>query len=78
MREDLPEIYQAIIEAIPNINGLSTITNCYKENDVKNRIEKVIEVCKKNNKPFSMMISLDGYGEVHDKIRGRKGILIQQ
>ena len=73
MREDLPEIYQAIIEAIPNINGLSTITNCYKENDVKNRIEKVIEVCKKNNKPFSMMISLDGYGEVHDKIRGRKG-----
>ena len=73
MREDLPDIYEAIIDAIPNIKGVSTITNCIKENDVKDRIEKVAQVCQKHKKPFSMMVSLDGFGEVHDKIRGREG-----
>ena len=73
LREDLPELYESIIKALPNINGLSIITNCIKERDVIDRIDKVIEVCKKHNKTFSMMVSLDGYGKIHDLIRGRDG-----
>jgi len=73
LREDLPELFEEAIRALPNIKGLSTITNCIKEKDVIDRIEKSIQVCNDNGKEFSMMISLDGYGEVHDKVRGRKG-----
>lgn len=73
LREDLPEIYEEIIKALPNISALSTITNCIKEQDVKDRIDNVINTCKKYDKAFSMMVSLDGYKEIHDKIRGRKG-----
>lgn len=73
LRQDLPQLYESIIKSIPDIIGLSIITNCIKEKDVIDRIDKVIEVCKKYNKTFSMMVSLDGYGKTHDLIRGRDG-----
>lgn len=76
LREDLPDLYEAVIEAIPNIKGLSIITNAIKEKDVINRIEKVIEVCRKHGKNFNMMVSLDGYGDMHDTVRGRPGNFI--
>jgi sulfatase maturation enzyme AslB (radical SAM superfamily) len=33
-------------------------------------LEKIYTVCKQKNIYFSVSISLDGYGEIHDKIRG--------
>lgn len=73
LRKDLPLLFEAIIKAQPNIYGLSTITNCIREKDVIERIDASIEICNKYNKSFSMMVSLDGIGEVHDKVRGKKG-----
>jgi MoaA/NifB/PqqE/SkfB family radical SAM enzyme/polysaccharide pyruvyl transferase WcaK-like protein len=73
LREDLPQLYEAAIKALPNIYGLSIITNAIKQNDVIDRIEQVIKVCQAHNKGFNMMVSLDGYGETHDKVRGRPG-----
>lgn len=72
LREDLAQLYQAVINALPNLKGLSIITNCIKEKDVINRIEEVAAVCNKANKSFTIMVSLDGVGEVHDRNRGRK------
>lgn len=73
LREDLPQLYQAVINALPDINGLSIITNAIKKDDVISRIDKVIEVVVGQGKAFAMMVSLDGYGAAHDKIRGREG-----
>lgn len=73
LREDLPKLYEAIFKALPNIKGVSSITNCINHKDVIDRYEKVIEVCKKYNKNFSMMISLDGVGQVHERVRRVKG-----
>lgn len=73
LRIDLPELFEAVIKAQPNIVGLSTITNCIRENDVIERVDASIEICRKHEKDFSMMISLDGVGEVHDSVRGKKG-----
>ncbi|WP_316786269.1 polysaccharide pyruvyl transferase family protein [Pedobacter frigiditerrae] len=73
LREDLPELYEAVIHAIPGLKGLSIITNAIKEKDVISRIEKVIEKVHHYNKDFNMMVSLDGYGDMHDKVRGRPG-----
>lgn len=73
LREDLPELYEACLKAIPGLAGMSIITNAIKEKDVIERIEGVRNVLKKYNKGFSMMVSLDGYKENHDKIRRREG-----
>ncbi len=73
LREDLPELYQAVINALPDIEGLSIITNCIQEKQVIERIEKVAEVCKNAGVGFSMMVSLDGVGEIHEQVRGREG-----
>lgn len=72
LREDLPQLYEACAKSLPSLKGLSIITNAIKEKDVIKRVTEVIEVCKKHNKSFSMMVSLDGYGSMHDHIRGRE------
>ncbi len=73
LREDLPEVYRKIIEAIPNIKGLSIITNAIIEDDVKKRILEVKNVCEQHNVVFSAMVSIDGVGKAHDNVRGTKG-----
>lgn len=73
LRTDLPQLYEAVIKAVPGIKGLSIITNAIKEKEVIERIEQVIAVCKSHQVPFSMMVSVDGYGKVHDRVRGREG-----
>jgi len=73
LRKDLVKLYRVFIDKIPSATGFSIITNCIKEKDVIERIDDVIELCKKNNKSFSIMLSLDGFAEVHNKVRGREG-----
>lgn len=73
LREDLSDVYQKIIEAVPNIKGLSIITNAIIEEDVKKRILEVKRVCDSHKVPFSVMISIDGVGKAHDNVRGTKG-----
>jgi len=73
LREDLPELYEAVCKALPSLKGMSIITNAIRRDDVINRIEAVAKVLKKYDKRFGIMVSLDGYGEIHDKNRGRPG-----
>ncbi|SHI59676.1 polysaccharide pyruvyl transferase family protein [Algibacter luteus] len=76
LREDLVDLYKACIDFLPKLKYLSIITNCINVKDVKRQLNLVNELCKAHNIAFSVMVSLDGYGEVHDKIRGREGNFI--
>lgn len=73
LREDLPEVYSAIIDAVPNIKGLSIITNAIESEEVLERIKKIKTICDKHRVQFSAMVSIDGVGKVHDQVRGTKG-----
>ncbi|WP_422105129.1 polysaccharide pyruvyl transferase family protein [Winogradskyella sp.] len=73
LREDLPEIYSAIIEAVPTIRGLSIITNAIEDHDVLDRIKKIKAICDEKQVHFAAMVSIDGVGKVHDQVRGVKG-----
>ncbi|WP_158838010.1 polysaccharide pyruvyl transferase family protein [Polaribacter sp. L3A8] len=73
LREDLPEIYMSIIDAVPNLEGVSIITNAIESEDVLNRIKKIKAICDEQNIPFSAMVSIDGVGKAHDNVRGVKG-----
>lgn len=73
LRKDLPGLFEVICKDLPSLRGLSIISNAINEKDVIDEVTKVYNICLKYGKKFSILISLDGVGEVHDKIRGHKG-----
>ncbi|RLD27579.1 MAG: radical SAM protein [Bacteroidetes bacterium] len=73
LRDDIAEVFKKIIEAVPTVKGLSIITNAIKEDEVKLRITEIKKVCDDYQIPFSVMVSIDGVGKAHDKVRGIKG-----
>lgn len=73
LRKDLPEIYRVLVQKRPPIGGAGIITNAIRKDDVIERILASGEVCREAGVPFSVMVSLDGVGEVQDRVRGRDG-----
>lgn len=73
MRDDLPALYEAVCRSLPQLDGISGITNAIKSDKVIETYIKVNDVAIKHGKSFGFMVSLDGYGNVHDEHRGRPG-----
>lgn len=73
LREDLPDIYSVLVHKRPAIRGTGIITNALRREQVLARILASATVCRETGTPFNVMVSLDGIGEVHDRIRGREG-----
>lgn len=71
--DDLPEYFRVAINTLPNLQGLSTITNSLLPQKVISSIKEINELCVANQKDFSVMISLDGVDVIHDNNRGVKG-----
>lgn len=72
LRSDLPELFDVVCHSLPRIRSASTITNAIQTKSVIERVLASAEVCRRHNVRFSAMVSLDGVGEVHDTVRGRK------
>ena len=72
LRTDLPDFFEAICAKRPKIIGTGIITNGIIENHVRERVLASAEACKKHGVGFNVMVSLDGTGETHDIVRGRK------
>lgn len=73
LRKDLPQLVQAVVESLPRLRNVSLITNAFKHKQVIEQIEAMGAVFKGRGISFDVMVSLDGYGDVHDRVRGRKG-----
>jgi len=73
LRKDLPEIFRVIANKKPPILGTGIITNAIIKDDVISKILSSAKLCREANVPFNIMVSLDGIGEIHDKVRGRRG-----
>jgi glycosyltransferase involved in cell wall biosynthesis/polysaccharide pyruvyl transferase WcaK-like protein/MoaA/NifB/PqqE/SkfB family radical SAM enzyme len=72
LRKDLTEIFR-VIASKEGIKGTGLITNALVAEQVINQVTKCNEVCMHAHLPFNVMVSLDGIGEIHDAVRGRKG-----
>ncbi len=72
LREDLPKIVEVLFQSLPKLKNISLITNGYKYNQVIERVDAVGKVVNKYKGYFDLMLSLDGYKEVHDLVRGHK------
>lgn len=73
LRKDLGELVSVLYEELPSLKKISLITNAFNVKEVIARIKDVGEVIQGNGGYFDLMISLDGYGEVHDLVRGKPG-----
>jgi len=73
LRNDLIKVASAIIDSSPSLKSLSIITNAIQPLRSFRCIQEMNQLCKERGIAFGVMISLDGFGEIHDKQRGTKG-----
>lgn len=73
LRKDLGELAEVLFETLPKLKNIALITNAYKYKEVIERIKDVEKVVQKNIGHLDVMVSLDGYEEMHDKVRGKPG-----
>lgn len=73
LRKDLSELVDVLFKKLPKLSSISLITNSLNSNQVIERISEIGKVIKSHDGYLDVMISLDGVGEVHDRVRGRKG-----
>ena len=73
LRKDLGQLTTVLFEELPKLRTIGLITNAYKYEEVIERIGDVGAVVQKHGGMLDVMVSLDGYGEVHDRVRGKPG-----
>lgn len=73
LRPDLPDIADILYQKLPKLRHISLITNGTKADRVAERVDRLAAVVKKHVGYLDVMVSLDGVGEVHDRVRGRPG-----
>src|SRR5262245_13783982 len=73
LRKDLAELVQTAIAGLPKLRGVSLITNAIQERKVLKVAAELGRVCADSGVYLDVMVSLDGIGEVHDKVRGVAG-----
>ena len=68
----LREYIEVIVETLPSIETLSITSNCILSNFWIENLIEIHQLCSKHGIYFQFNISLDGIGQIHDKIRGTK------
>lgn len=73
LREDLPDFCRAVIDMLPNLQGLSITSNALLPGHLEEFLPRIHDLCRSRNIRFTMNFSMDGVGEVHDRVRGVPG-----
>lgn len=69
---NIAELVETTITALPSLKNLFIITNGTIPTCI-DKIEKIKKICEKKKINFTLSFSIDGYGKVHDEIRGKDG-----
>jgi polysaccharide pyruvyl transferase WcaK-like protein/sulfatase maturation enzyme AslB (radical SAM superfamily) len=73
LRDDLGRLAAVLFEELPKLRAISLITNAYRSEEVIQRIVDVGNVVHEHGGILDVMVSLDGYGKMHDQVRGKPG-----
>lgn len=68
------EMYVKEILKLPKVRSINIITNGFSTNIIIKKLKIIYTMCNKAKVHFSVSISLDGFGEIHDKVRGIHGV----
>ncbi|MEJ0063338.1 MAG: polysaccharide pyruvyl transferase family protein [Alphaproteobacteria bacterium] len=72
LKEDLDRYYEAALDALPNLREGRFITNGFSSSRALPMLAKVHAAYAAKGVSFSGMVSIDGIGAVHDRVRGRE------
>jgi glycosyltransferase involved in cell wall biosynthesis/sulfatase maturation enzyme AslB (radical SAM superfamily) len=72
LSNNLYELYMALPEVLPNLKGASFITNGLLTEKAIDVYSRVNSQYLKKGLNFSGMVSIDGLGDIHNKVRGKK------
>jgi MoaA/NifB/PqqE/SkfB family radical SAM enzyme len=75
LRNDLPELLKIIVDACPHLRQVTLATSGLNTARTIELVKDCLKVISENKtvKRFTVQVSLDGVGEVHDRIRGIPG-----
>jgi len=69
LRSDLPEIIEVLFEHLPRLRKMSVVTNALDTNRVVKHAQAIARLSLERNVLLRFGVSLDGMGEIHDRIR---------
>jgi len=69
--KNLPDYADEILK-LPSLKGLNIISHGFGTKPLIRSLEKIYQSCKEKGVSFHVAISLDGVGDIHNIVRGRK------
>jgi MoaA/NifB/PqqE/SkfB family radical SAM enzyme len=73
LREDVGDISRAMTGSLPSLKTLGIATNALDPGRTLDRVAAMKEAASPGGQNLFVHISLDGVGEVHDRVRGKAG-----
>lgn len=73
LRRDLDQLAAALFDALPRLRDVSLITNGLHAARVVGQVEALARTVHARGGRLDVMLSLDGVGAVHDRVRGCEG-----
>ncbi len=73
LREDIGAVSAVMVNALPSLSTLGIATNGLEPGRVLERVAAMAEPAKGRGCSLFIHVSLDGTGEVHDRVRRKKG-----
>lgn len=74
---DIIERTKVVIDTLPQLKHLNIISNGFLPNKLLSELFEIYEYAKSRSIKFHVSISLDGYREIHDKVRGVDGAFLK-
>ena len=71
--KNLDEYVNVIVTELPKLKNLYIITNGYFTESIVNMSKKIYSICQKSGVNLTISVSMDGVGDMQDKMRGKKG-----
>ena len=73
LEQNLPQLITNCSEKLPKLRSISLITNGFATERILRQCEEVMNAIKSKNIKFHVSVSLDGIGDLHNKVRGIDG-----
>jgi len=70
LREDIGLIAKLLVEKCPHLKGIAVPTNGFITESAITACHAIDEACKGSKVKYSFTISLDGLGDLHERVRG--------
>jgi MoaA/NifB/PqqE/SkfB family radical SAM enzyme len=68
-RNDLPELTELLVRRLPRVRKVGINTTGLTPHRAIPQLTRIVEFCASRDLPVSIRVSLDGIGEIHDRVR---------